>query len=176
MHMLRDYERSRITYVGIGEIALGYENDLLKISSLGSCIGLVLYPKNNNFCKKIAVMGHIMLAHSPKKGEKKIRNRWGPAKYADEAVPVMIRELEKQGLHITNISAKIVGGANMFGHGSKSLQIGKNNEKMIKKLLSENKIPIDKSFTGGDVGMSVKYIVKENLLIIQPTGEQPISL
>lgn len=169
-------EQTKITYVGIGEIAIGYENDILKISSLGSCIGLILYPKNNNFGNKVAIMGHVMLANSPKKTAKKIKNRWGPAKYADEAVPTMIKKLEKIGIICANIEGKIVGGANMFGHGSRTLQIGKTNEKMIKRILSSYKIPIQKSFTGGDVGMSVKYVVKDHLLIVQPTGGQPIIL
>ena len=176
MQVLNEDEKNKITYVGIGEITVGYEGDILKISSLGSCIGLVLFPKDSDFSKKIAIMGHVMLANAPKKNEKKIKNRWGPAKYADEAVPTMIGKLEKLGFHVSTINAKIVGGANMFGHGSKTLKIGQTNEKMIKRLLSQNKIPICKSFTGGDVGMSVKYIVKDHLLIVQPTGGQPIFL
>lgn len=176
MQAPKEDEKTRITYVGIGEIAIGHENDILKISSLGSCIGLILYPKNNNFGEKIAIMGHVMLADSPKKNEKKIHNRWGPAKYADEAVPTMIEKLEEFGIDSTRICAKLVGGANMFGHGSKSLQIGKTNEKKIKRLLSFYKIPIQKSFTGGDVGMSVRYIVKDHQLIVQPTGGQSIVL
>ena len=172
----KKWENKRIAYVGIGEIVSGDEEDILKISSLGSCIGVVLFPKNTDYCSKVAVMGHIMLPNSPKEGGKKIHNRWGPAKYADKAVPAMIKMMEELGIKIDNIAAKIVGGANMFGHGSKTLQIGKNNEKMTKRLLSNSKIQIKRSFTGGDIGMSVIYIVEEDLLTVQPTGGAPIIL
>jgi len=56
-------------YVGIGEIKIGFAEDNLKISSLGSCIGLIIYPKDK--CpKKCAVMSHIMLPRSKKMIEK----------------------------------------------------------------------------------------------------------
>ncbi len=171
----KNSEEKRIAYVGIGEIVSGYENDILKISSLGSCIGVVLFPEDK-ISSRVAVMGHIMLPHSPKDGAKKIHNRWGPAKYADKAVPTMIEMMCDLGINIENIGAKIVGGANMFGHGSKTLQIGKNNEIITKKLLSKNKIHIQRSFTGGDIGMSVIYDVKDDLLTVQPTGGTPIIL
>ena len=169
-------DNKKTEYVGIGEIVSGDENDILKISSLGSCIGVVLFPKDTEYNSKFAVMGHIMLPTSPKEGERKIHNRWGPAKYADKAIPTMIKMMEKLGIKVDNIVAKIVGGAHMFGHGSKTLQIGKNNEKMTKKLLSNHKIQIKRSFTGGDIGMSVIYVVKDNLLTVQPTGGVPIII
>lgn len=169
-------ENKRIAYVGIGEIVSGDENDILKISSLGSCIGLILFPKNTDYSSKTAVMGHIMLPNSPKEGDKKIHNRWGPAKYADKAIPTMIEMMEKLGVKMDNIGAKIVGGAHMFGHGSRTLQIGKNNEIMTKRLLMNNKIQIKRTFTGGDIGMSVIYNVEEDLLTVQPTGGLPIII
>ncbi len=175
MDTAKNGENKNIAYVGIGEIISGDENNILKISSLGSCIGVVLFPKEN-INLKVAVMGHIMLPYSPKDGEKKIRNRWGPAKYADKAIPTMVEMMEKLGVKTENILAKLVGGANMFGHGSKTLAIGKNNEKVTKKLLSQHKIHIQRSFTGGDIGMSVSYDVEKNLLIVQPTGGTPIYL
>lgn len=176
MDVQENYENKRIAFVGIGEIVSGEDEDILKISSLGSCIGVVLFPKNTDYCSKVAVMGHIMLPYLPKEGEKKIPNRWGPAKYAEKAVPTMIQMMQELGLKVDNIAAKIVGGANMFGHGSKTLQIGKTNEKVTKKLLLEHKIQIKRSFTGGDIGMSVTYVVEDNLLTVQPTGGAPIIL
>ena len=172
----KECKNKRIAYVGIGEIISGDVENILKISSLGSCIGVVLFPKNPDYCSKVAVMGHIMLPYSPKDGEKKIPNRWGPAKYAEKAIPTMIQMMEELGINVDNIGAKIVGGANMFGHGSKTLQIGKTNERVTKKLLLDHKIQIKRSFTGGDIGMSVTYVVEDNLLTVQPTGGAPIIL
>ena len=159
----------KTTYVGIGEIAIGYEDDILKISSLGSCIGLILYPKPGTFDKKVAVMGHIMLPTSPKKDAPTGR-KWGPAKYADKAVQTMVKQLLDIGVVLETIKAKMVGGAKMFGHGSKTLHIGRNNARETRRLLLDLNISILRSFTGGDTGMSVVYDVNKNTLIVKTTG------
>ncbi len=165
-----DSTADNTTYVGIGEIAIGYKDDILKISSLGSCIGLILYPKPGSFRKKVAIMGHIMLPSSPKDDAKPTGRKWGPAKYADKAVHTMIVQLKEVGVFRENIIAKMVGGAKMFGHGSKTLQIGRNNARETRKALSEFYIPIQRSYTGGDTGMSVVYDVNENTLSVRTTG------
>jgi chemotaxis protein CheD len=166
----------KTTYVGIGEIVIGYENDILKISSLGSCIGLVLYPKPGSFHQKIAIMGHIMLPKSPSKDAKPTGRKWGPAKYADVAVHTMVVRLKEIGVYRETILAKMVGGAKMFGHGSKTLQIGKNNARETKRNLAELYIPIQRSFTGGDTGMSVIYNISSSSLIVRTTGGEPMRL
>lgn len=33
-------------FIGIGEIVEGRENQILRIPALGSCVGLVVYPKD----------------------------------------------------------------------------------------------------------------------------------
>ena len=54
-------------FVGIAEIAIGHSGDILKITALGSCIGLVIYPISvNDISQRCAVFGHIMLSQSPK--------------------------------------------------------------------------------------------------------------
>ena len=166
----------KTTYVGIGEIVIGNENDILKISSLGSCIGLILFPKPGTFRVKVAIMSHIMLPTSPKDDAKPSGWKWGPAKYADKAVHTMFKQLKEVGVIQETIRAQVVGGAQMFGHGSKTLQIGQNNARETKKLLSELNIPIQKSFTGGDTGMSVVYYVNDNALRVRTTGGEPRCL
>ena len=46
--------------VGIGEIQLGYKDDLLISLGLGSCVGVVLYDELN----KIGGLAHVMLPDS----------------------------------------------------------------------------------------------------------------
>lgn len=160
-------------YVGIGEIAIGYENTYLRIPSLGSCIGLIIYP--NIETNRVAVMGHIMLPKShdsPKRD-----NRWGPAKYADKGVPLMISKLLKERqVHKKDLVAKMVGGSHMFGHTAITLRIGEMNEKAVRNILKEHKIPILRSFTGGDTGTMVKFKVKDYQLIVRPTGSQAMEI
>ena len=166
---------SKTHYVGIGEIKLGCSIDRLKITTLGSCIGLILYPKDDN-AEKCAVMGHIMLPKSQGREPKKYT--FGPTRFADIAIPTMIKELEKAvGKHRRKfVVANMIGGAEMFGYTKITLKIGKENAQVTKTLLKEQNIPLIKEFTGGDTGMSVEFRVTDYSLIVRPTGGKPITI
>lgn len=164
-------------FVDIGETQVGFKGDLLKISSLGSCIGLIMYPDDTNI-RKYAVMGHIMLPKSGGRDKKKParQHRFGPKRFADIAIPEMIKELEKIAGKGRRMSffAKMIGGAQMFGYTKLTIRIGEENAKMTKKLLKEAHIPLVREFIGGDTGMSVTFNVSEYLLKVKPTGGKPI--
>lgn len=164
-------------FVDIGETRVGFYGDLLRISSLGSCIGLILYPDDAN-SKKCAVMGHIMLPKSRERDDNRPikKYRFGPRRFADIAIPAMIKDLVKEtgkGRRKKFI-AKMIGGAQMFGYTKLTLRIGEENAEMTKKLLKEAKIPLVREFTGGDTGMSVTFTVSDYLLRVRPTGGKSI--
>ncbi len=163
-------------FVGIAEIAIGHSGDVLKITALGSCIGLVIYPTSvDDINQRCAVLGHIMLSHSPEKQNKEKREI-GPAKYADKAIPTMITIFEELGYHKKHLKAKMVGGARMFGSSVFSGNIGKSNAETTKEMLKELDIPIAAYFTGGDTGMSVIFSVNDYKLIVKPTGGSQVIL
>lgn len=162
-------------YVGIGEVKLGCTKDRFMISSLGSCIGLILYPKDDN-SEKWAVMGHIMLPNSQGRDLKKYT--FGPTRFADIAIPTMITALEKAvGKHRRkSIVAKMIGGAEMSGYTKTTLRIGKENTQTTKTLLKEERIPLIKEFTGGDTGMSVEFRISDYTLTVKSTGGRAIII
>lgn len=162
-------------YVGIGEVKLGCLKDRLKITTLGSCIGLIIYPDDDN-PEKCAVMGHIMLPKSQGREPKKYT--FGPTRFADIAIPTMIKKLEKAvGKHRRkSFVANMIGGAEMFGYTKITLKIGKENAQVTKSLLKEQNIPLIKEFTGGDTGMSVEFRVTDYSLSVRPTGGKPITI
>ncbi len=162
-------------FIGIGEIVEGRENQILRIPALGSCVGLVVYPKDIDREKKIALMAHIMLPRSSLKTQIPVVIKT-EAKYADKAIPFMLKRLESYGHVKSSLVAKLVGGARMFRNESKSFNIGQENIITVKKLLKEEKIPILKKYTGGERGVSVKFYVETYTLIIHPTGKIPIIL
>ena len=171
----RDSTPGKTHYVGIGEVKLGCSNDCLKITTLGSCIGLIIYPEDDN-PEKCAVMGHIMLPKSQGREPKKYT--FGPTRFADIAITTMIKELEKAvGKHRRkSFVANMIGGAEMFGYTKITLKIGKENAQVTKALLKEEKIPLIKEFTGGDTGMSVEFRIADYSLIVRPTGGKPITI
>jgi chemotaxis protein CheD len=121
-------------------------------------------------------MGHIMLPKSQGREPKKYT--FGPTRFADIAIPTMIKELVNAvGKHRRkSFVAKMIGGAEMFGYTKITLKIGKENAQVTKALLEEHNIPLIKEFTGGDTGMSVEFRVTDYSLMVRPTGGKPISI
>ncbi|MHA1542489.1 MAG: hypothetical protein ACTSQH_05910, partial [Candidatus Hodarchaeales archaeon] len=104
--VLSNSSKSKVKYVDISKIVTGYSNDILKIPALGSCIGLVIYPRNMPRPDRVAVMGHIMLPESHKKTyaiAQKKKNL--PGKFSDQAVPKIIAKLEKLGFSRRDLDA-----------------------------------------------------------------------
>lgn len=168
---------SNNTYIGIGEIALGYPGDFLKISSLGSCIGLVIYPEINEISIRRAVMGHIMLPKARGMKKRNVETKLGKvAKFADEAIPAMLEVLEGEKQNRKRFVAKMAGGAKMFGQISNTFDIGKENSRSVKSLLKSMNIPLVKHYTGGETGMKVIFDVSNYELSVTPTGGNSIIL
>ena len=88
--------------MGIGEIDVLQTTGVLK-TLLGSCIGLVLYDRRN--C--VGGLAHIVLPSASGSSE-------SLGKYADTALPELIRLIVQMGGKSANLTAKMAGGANMF--------------------------------------------------------------
>ncbi|MFH5834883.1 chemotaxis protein CheD [Proteiniclasticum sp. C24MP] len=134
--------------VGIADYKIGMEEDTLITLGLGSCVGIALYDR----VRKIGGLSHIMLPDSTA-FTRDIREE----KFADLAVEKMVRELYGGKLETRNLVAKIAGGASMFKFPDKKLtsDIGKRNVEAVEKVLSELKIPVLGSHTGGSVGRTM---------------------
>ena len=96
---------TEILSVGISEWKLVEKPVHLKSSGLGSCIGLVLYTPTSG----MAAMAHIMLPD-----HRLAKSDFHPAKFADTAVPGLLALLIERGVNVSNIRAKLAGGAEML--------------------------------------------------------------
>ena len=131
--------------IGIGEYRVG--SFPMTTIGLGSCIGLTLYDPN----LRLGAMVHIMLPESGGRADR-------PGKYADTAVPLLIKELIVLGCKNRSIIAKIVGGACMFEYFGTSLNIGERNAGKVRILLKEHHIQLGAEDVGGKVGRSVTFL------------------
>jgi chemotaxis protein CheD len=133
--------------VRMGEIAVTQSPaETLVTIGLGSCIGLALVDQS----KAIAGLAHIMLPEA-------IGSGGPPGKFADVAVPELIARTVALGAARRSLQAIVVGGAQMFSlNGGGSLDIGMRNEKAVRWLLSEARIPVIASATGGSRGRTVR--------------------
>ena len=148
--------------IGIGEYAVVVDNTPISTVGLGSCIGTVIYDKNNH----VSAMSHIML---PTIGER--QDRIG--KYADSALPAMIDEMKSKGAMQIQMKAKIAGGASLFDFKDDHLQIGDRNSEAVKQVLKEYRIPIISSDIGGNRGRTITFDPQTNELTIKMVRKGP---
>ncbi len=133
-----------IVTVGVGDLKVAKSPKVIK-TSLGSCIGVVLYDNVN----KVGGMLHLML---PKRN-----NRDGKAsKYADSGIPLLIDTMvNKVGANKRMLTAKIFGGAKMFNVNSELFDIGKSNAEETKRILDNVGIKIVAGKVGGTKGYQI---------------------
>lgn len=135
--------------VGISDLNVSKAPDVLVTYALGSCVGICLYDPGT----KIAGLSHIMLPDS-----KQISNNQGQEyKFADTAIPLLLKKMIMSGASQIRIKAKIAGGAQMFAGASNSslANIGQRNVLAVKQELARLRIPILVEDTGKNYGRTL---------------------
>ena len=136
---------SRTITVGISDLNVAKDGDVLVTYALGSCVGICLYDP----VMKIAGLSHIMLPSSQgfPPGQQ-------PYKFADTAIPILVRKMEQAGAQRIRLRAKIAGGAQMFAgvNNSSLANIGQRNVAAVKAELAKLRIAIIAEDTGKNYG------------------------
>jgi chemotaxis protein CheD len=155
------------TMVRMGELAVSSEPGHVLVSlGLGSCIGLALIDRRMG----IAGLAHIVLPQSTGHGDAH------PRKFADVAVPAMVRELEELGARRVRLEAVLVGGASMFAVSSANLEVGHRNEAAVRALLADLRIPVVAAVTGGSRGRTVRVEVETAAVLLREAGGKEAEL
>ena len=118
---------------------------------LGSCVAIALYDRE----AKVGGLAHILLPNKMMS-----RETGNPAKFPETIVPVMLAEMRQLGsLPTARISAKIVGGASMFGQlvSGTGINVGERNVTATREVLAAANIPLLAEDTGLDYGRSVYF-------------------
>ncbi len=149
--------------VGMGQIALARAP--IRLSAvLGSCVGVVLHHARLG----LGALGHVVLpqasGRSPCSG-----------KFADLAIPEMLRQLELFGAHRVGVVAKIAGGACMFGSGG-PLNIGQNNVEAVTRALLAAGIRVVNEDVGGSKGRRVRFDPSSGKVVVEIVGCPPRTL
>lgn len=155
--------------VGIADLNLVLPPGTIMTIGLGSCIGIALYDKK----KKIAGLSHIMLPDSTQ-----FNNVTAPMKFADLAIPILIKKMEEKGCLKSELTAKIAGGAAMFNFSDKNIisDIGKRNAEAVKRVLEEENIPLIAEHTGGNKGRTMIVNSEDGVVSIRIVGQGTITL
>lgn len=150
--------------IGIGDLRVAKSPDKLTTVGLGSCIGIAIFDKGN----KIGGLAHIMLPDSSKFN--KITNE---LKFADIAIPILIKKMKELGANERSLRAKIAGGASMFSFTDKNMNmdIGDRNAEAVKATLKKFKIPIDGEDLGGNKGRTVTLDTSNGAFYVKTIGQ-----
>ena len=151
------------TLVGMGQIAAGRAPERMK-SILGSCIGLAIYHPR----LKTGVMAHIVLPDSAGRGGTR-------GKFADTAVPEMLKLLKELGAPAHGLTAKLAGGANMFA-GTGPLKIGDANAEAVTQALKSAGIRAAGQDVGGTKGRRVTFDCTSGEMTVECVGQPARTL
>jgi chemotaxis protein CheD len=112
---------------------------------------------------KVAGLSHIMLPDSTSSGEPNL-NRM---KFADTAIPDMLKKMLSLGAVQARIKAKIAGGATMFATSSDRFNIGERNIVAVKSALQSLRIPIIANDTGANFGRTVFFSPEDGMMKVK---------
>lgn len=143
--------------VGMGQIVAATPPRQMK-AIVGSCIALGLHHPR----MKMGVLAHIVLPDSAGRGGL-------PGKFADTAVPRMLEMFKEAGVPTHNLTAKLAGGANMFG-GAGPLQIGDANVEAVVQALRHAGLRVAAQDVGGNRGRRVTFECTDGKMIVECVG------
>jgi chemotaxis protein CheD len=155
--------------VKVADLNIVSEEGELATLGLGSCVAICLHDP----VAKVAGMAHVLL---PNKSLS--RNAENPAKFPQSAIPLLVEKMRGLGAEKSRITARLVGGASMFGNLSPSgaVQMGERNVVASRQVLVEQGIKITDEATGGTTGRSIRLQAKDGALFIRTLagGERPL--
>ncbi|NEU29351.1 chemotaxis protein CheD [bacterium LRH843] len=155
---------SEVVKVGMADLNTVSPPGTIRTSGLGSCVGVVLYDEITN----VSGMAHVMLPSSTLCRQEKLN----PAKYADTAIPFLIKKLVGKGAKRPFLKAKLAGGAQMFTFSAGSMmKIGPRNVEAVKKALKELNIPVIAEDVGGNSGRTIEFNPASKLLNIRTVNQ-----
>ncbi len=107
-----------------------YHEDLLIMTTLGSCIAVCLWDRQ----AKVGGMNHFMLPDNAGSGA-------DSGRYGSYAMELLINELLKMGASRMTLEAKVFGGGAVLS-GMTSLNVGERNTQFVLDYLKTERIPI----------------------------------
>ena len=149
--------------IGIAEIKIAKCPDKLR-TVLGSCVGVAIFDR----VSKVGGIAHVMLPDSSiGKGDK--------GKFADTAVDALIEDVANAGGMHKRLTAKITGGASMFGaHVDKG--IGERNIEAVKERLKKHTIRLAAEDVGGTKGRRMILDPASGEVTVQVIGGEPVVI
>jgi chemotaxis protein CheD len=151
------------TTVGMGQIVAGRAPERMK-AIVGSCVAVALYHPR----LRAGAMAHVVLPESA--------GRAGlPGKFADTAVPHMLALFREMGVPTPGLTAKLVGGANMFD-STGPLKIGDANVEAVTQQLKRAGVRLVGQDVGGTKGRRASFDCQTGKVLVESAAASPKHL
>jgi chemotaxis protein CheD len=113
-------------------------------------------------------MAHVMLPRAFGDG-------LSPFKFADTAVPALLRAFEEAGAHLDTLAVRLVGGAAMLAPES-PLNVGARNLRAVREQLQALRVPVRAEAVGGNVSRTVSLYVGTGRVAVRTAGGEEQEL
>jgi chemotaxis protein CheD len=145
--------------VRVADLRAGRASDVLVTVGLGSCVAIVLHDPQ----VRVGGMAHVLLPSTAL-----ARKDTNPAKFPQTALPRLLELMAEQGASPRRVTARLVGGASMFGSLAQpgTIQMGERNIVACRQVLYQHGLALTGEATGGDYGRTVKLWVADGRLEI----------
>jgi chemotaxis protein CheD len=107
-----------------------YNEDILIMTTLGSCIAACLWDRN----ARVGGMNHFMLPEGGANGQ-------DSGRYGSYAMELLINEMMKRGASRSTMEAKVFGGGQVVA-GMNTMNVGERNTAFVMAYLKTERIPI----------------------------------
>lgn len=156
--------------VGMAEIHVAKGAATFTCLGLGSCIGLVALDPTAN----VAGSAHIMLpeAFADKNNDK-------PGKFANTAIPELLRMLEGLGAQRSRLRWAMAGGAQVFkfGGGANSrLDVGARNSAAVDQIAKQLGMHMVARDVGGSLGRTVTFTAETGIVLVRTVSQGEVEL
>jgi chemotaxis protein CheD len=130
---------------------------------LGSCVGIAVWDRSTT----LGGLAHVVLPES--RGTASL-----PGKYADTAVRELRSRPIAMGANPGKLTAKIAGGATMFGPRT-ARDVGEKNHRAVLQELAKAKIPVVAEHIGGDKGRMIHFALQDGSVMVS-VARQVVSV
>lgn len=147
--------------IPMGGIGVARGSGLLR-TFVGSCVAVALHDRR----LLVAGLAHVVLPASRGAADE-------PGKYADTAVPELLRRMQElAGGETLRPAAKLAGGARMFAFQKGGL-IGEQNLAAVERALAASGIPVMARCCGGARGRRLSLDVVSGAVTVEAVGAPP---
>lgn len=144
--------------VGIADIVVASEAEVLVSYGLGSCLAVALYDPDN----RLGGLAHTLLPE-PLRGVAVDR----PGKFVTTALRFLRDELVAAGANPQRLVAKLCGGARMFQLTSAVGSIGERNVEAARAELAALEIPLVAEDVGGSQGRTCEFHLADGKVLVR---------